>query len=169
MRESFFTKVDDIYVFDKVKFIWVLDSKEFLPDSYTLYKNKIGLVDNQNNLISQKQDVSLVWPYKDCVLEGGQDKEDQRREEIFNNETLAPDEVNRLLASKALGNAKRYLKNGVEEGIEFDNKDNLIIKGNNLLGLSSLLVKFEGQVRLIYIEMIIPKLIQFNDCKRAVA
>ena len=54
MRESFFTKVDDVYVFDKLKFIWVLDSKEFLPDSYTLYKNKIGLVDNQNNLISQK-------------------------------------------------------------------------------------------------------------------
>lgn len=76
MRESFFTKVDDVYVFDKLKFIWVLDSKEFLPDSYTLYKNKIGLVDNQNNLISQKQDVSLVWPYKDCVLEGGQTKED---------------------------------------------------------------------------------------------
>ncbi|MGI6259032.1 MAG: type I restriction-modification system subunit M, partial [Anaerolineaceae bacterium] len=102
MRESFFTKVDDVYVFDKLKFIWVLDSKEFLPDSYTLYKNKIGLVDNQNNLISQKQDVSLVWPYKDCVLEGGQTKEDQKRDEILYNETLSPDEVNRLLAPKAL-------------------------------------------------------------------
>lgn len=36
LRDSFFTKVDDVYVFDKVKFIWVLESKEFLPDSYTL-------------------------------------------------------------------------------------------------------------------------------------
>ena len=54
LRDSFFTKVDDVYVFDKVKFIWVLESKEFLPDSYTLYKNKIGLVDNQNNLNSKK-------------------------------------------------------------------------------------------------------------------
>lgn len=141
-----------MYVFDKVKFTWVLESKEFLPDSYTLYKNKIGLVDNQNNLISQKQDVTLVWPYKDCVLEGGQTKEDQKREEIFYNETLAPDEVNRLLAPKALGNAKRYTADGVEENITFQDDDNLIIKGNNLLGLSSLLKKYEGKVQLIYID-----------------
>lgn len=141
LKESFFTKVDDIYVFDKNKFVWVLESKEFLPDSFTMYKNKIGLVDSNNNLISQKQEVSLVWPYKDCVLEGGQTKEDQKREEIFYNEILAPDEINRLLAPKVLGNAKRYGVNGVEEDVEFDKNDNLIIKGNNLLGLTSLLEK----------------------------
>lgn len=48
-----------------------------------MYKNKIGLVDSNNNLISQKQDVSLVWPYKDCVLEGGQTKEDQKEMKFF--------------------------------------------------------------------------------------
>ncbi|MDU2383508.1 MAG: site-specific DNA-methyltransferase, partial [Finegoldia magna] len=63
LKEAFFTKFDDIYIFDKNKFVWVLESKEFLPDSFTMYKNKIGLVDSNNNLISQKQDVSLVWPY----------------------------------------------------------------------------------------------------------
>ena len=157
LKEAFFTKVDDIYVFDKNKFVWVLESKEFLPDSFTMYKNKIGLVDSNNNLISQKlisqkQDVSLVWPYKDCVLEGGQTKEDQKRDEIFYNETLAPDQVNRLLAPKVLGNAKRCTKDGIEENIEFKEDDNLIIKGNNLLGLSSLLERYEGQVQLIYID-----------------
>lgn len=152
LKEVFFTKVDDIYVFDKNKFAWVLESKEFLPDSYTMYKNKIGLVDSNNNLISQKQDVSLVWPYKDCVLEGGQTKEEQKRDEIFYNETLAPDQVNRLLAPKVLGNAKRYTKDGIEENIEFKEDDNLIIKGNNLLALSSLLEKFENKVKLIYID-----------------
>lgn len=152
MRDNFFTKVDNIYVFDKVKFIWVLESKEFLPDSYTLYKNKIGLVDSKNNLISQKKDVSLVWPYKDCVLEGGQDEEDQKREEVFYNETLAPDEVNRLLAPKVLGNAKRFTSDGVESNTVFNEKDNLIIKGNNLLALSSLLKKYEGRIQLIYID-----------------
>lgn len=35
-------------------------------------------------------DVELVFPYKDCVLEGGQTKEEARRQEIFYNETLAP-------------------------------------------------------------------------------
>ncbi|WP_281529419.1 DNA methyltransferase [Campylobacter hominis] len=152
LKKAFFTKVDDVYVFDKNKFIWVLESKEFLPDSYTIYKNKIGLVDKNNNLISQKEDVSLVWAYKDCVLEGGQTKEDQKRDEIFYNETLAPDQVNRLLAPKVLANAKRYTKDGVEENIEFKEDDNLIIKGNNLLALSSLLEKFEGKVKLIYID-----------------
>lgn len=152
LRESFFTKVNEIYVFDINKFAWVLESKEVLPDSYTMYKNKIGLVDRNNNLISQKEDVALVWPYKDCVLEGGQTKEDQKRDEIFYNETLAPDEVNRLLAPKVLGNAKRYTKDGIKKNIEFNEDDNLIIKGNNLLALSSLLEKYEGKVKCIYID-----------------
>ena len=152
LKESLFKKIDDIYVFDINKFIWIVESKEFLPDSYTMYKNKIGLVDRNNNLISQKQDVSLVWPYKDCVLEGGQTKEDQKRDEIFYNETLAPDQVNRLLAPKVLANAKRYTKDGVEENIEFNENDNLIIKGNNLLALSSLLERYEGLVQMIYID-----------------
>lgn len=152
LKESFFTVIDDIYVFDKNKFVWVLESKEFLPDSYTTYKNKIGLVDTNNNLISHQQDVSLVWPYKDCVLEGGQTKEDQKRNEIFYNETLAPDQVNRLLAPKVLGNAKRYTQDGVEDDIEFNEDDNLVVKGNNLLALSSLLERYEGKIQLIYID-----------------
>lgn len=152
LKEAFFTKVDDVYVFDKNRFVWVLESKEFLPDSFTIYKNKIGLIDSNNNLISQKQDVSLVWPYKDCVLEGGQTKEDQKRDEIFYNETLAPDQVNRLLAPKVLGNAKRYTKDGLEENIKFREDDNLIIKGNNLIALTSLLERYEGQVKCIYID-----------------
>jgi adenine-specific DNA-methyltransferase len=152
LRDSLFTKVDDIYVFDKNKFVWILESKEFLPDSYTLYKNKIGLVDSQNNLISQKQDVSLVWPYKDCVLEGGQTKEDQKRDEIFYNETLTPDQVNRLLAPKVLGKSKRYTADGVEENVEFTSEDNLIIKGNNLLALSSIASEYRNKAKLVYID-----------------
>lgn len=152
LRETFFTKVDDIFVFDKNKFVWVLESKEFLPDSFTMYKNKIGLVDASNNLISQKHDVSLVWPYKDCVLEGGQTKEDQKRDEVFYNEILVPDQVNRLLAPKVFSNAKRYTKEGIEEDIVFKDDDNMIIKGNNLVALSSLLVNFRGRIKLIYID-----------------
>lgn len=43
IKKCFFTKVNDILVFDKQKFVWLLESKEFLPDSYTKYTNKIGL------------------------------------------------------------------------------------------------------------------------------
>ncbi len=152
-RKHFFTDVGGIAVFDKVGFGWVINNREFLPDSYTRYKNKIGLVNNKGEYISASNDVELVFPYKDCVLEGGQTKEDQKRSEIFYNETLAPDEVDRLLDPKVLTNAKRYTADGVEENIvNFDDNDNLIVKGNNLIALSSLLKKYEQKVQCIYID-----------------
>ena len=89
-KERFFADVDGIAVFDKVGFGWVINNRQFLPDSYTRFKNKIGLIDNNGEYISTSNDVELVFPYKDCVLEGGQTKEDQKRSEIFYNEMLAP-------------------------------------------------------------------------------
>lgn len=151
IKKAFFVKIDDTLVFDKQKFAWIIDSKEFLPDSYTAYTNKIGLTSN-GDFISQKNDVILEFPYKDCVLEGGQTKDDQKRKEIFYNETLASSEIRRMLDPKVFTNAKRYTKDGVEEDISFDEEDNLIIKGNNLIALSSLLERYEGQVKCIYID-----------------
>lgn len=151
-RERFFTDIDGIPVFDKVGFGWVINNREFLPDSYTRYKNKIGLVNNKGDYISASNDVELVFPYKDCVLEGGQTKEDQKRNEIFYNETLAPDEVDRLLYPKVLTNAKRYTADGVAVTDNISNTENLIINGNNLLTISSLLKKYEGKIKLIYID-----------------
>ena len=152
LKCHFFVEVNGTLVFDKMKFAWVLESREFLPDSYTTFKNKIGLADSKGNLISQQSDVTLVWPYKDCVLEGSQTKEDQKRDEIFYNETLAPDEVNRLLYPKVFTRAKRYTKDGGVEVDEIEDTDNLIIKGNNLLALTSLLKRYVGKVKCIYID-----------------
>lgn len=151
VKEAFFLKVDDTLVFDKQKFAWIVDSKEFLPDSYTAYTNKIGLT-SDGELISQRNDVVLDFPYKDCVLEGGQDDDDQKRKEIFYNETLAHEEIRRMLDPKVFINAKRYTKDGVEEEIIFNEDDNLIIKGNNLIALESLLKRYERQVKCIYID-----------------
>lgn len=151
IKKTFFTNINGTLVFDKQKFAWLIDSKEFLPDSYTAYTNKIGLTSN-NDFLANKNDVVLDFPYKDCVLEGGQTKDDQNRKEIFYNETLAQDEIRRMLDSKVFTNAKRYTKDGVEEGITFNEDDNLIIKGNNLIALASLLKRYEGQVKCIYID-----------------
>ena len=151
-RERFFTDVDGISVFDKVGFGWVINNRSFLPDSYTRYKNKVGLVNANGDYISTSNDVSLVFPYKDCVLEGGQTKEDQKRSEIFYNETLAPDEVDRLLYPKVLTNVKKYNKNGVVAINNIEQTDSLLVKGNNLLTLASLLKKYEGKIKLIYID-----------------
>jgi len=158
MKEVFFIEVDKILIFDKDKFIKFVSNKQFLPDSYTAFKNKIGLIDGDGEFISQKKEIVLSWPYKDCVLEGGMTKEDQKRDEIFWNEILAPDEISRLLDPKVFTNAKRIDKDGEHNLDGFktnengDIKDNLIIKGNNLLALHSLKKRFAGKVKLIYID-----------------
>jgi len=156
IKKHFFTDIDGVLVFDKIKFQNFVSNKQFLPDSYTAFKNKIGLVDEKDDYIASKGDVTLVWPYKDCVLEGGQTKEEQKRDEIFWNETLAPDEIDRLLDPKVLTNWKRYdekgehILNGTEK-IDFDNS-NLILKGNNLLAMHTLIERYAGKVNLIYID-----------------
>jgi adenine-specific DNA-methyltransferase len=156
IKKHFFTEVDGILVFDKRKFQSFVSNKEFLPDSYTAFKNKIGLADEKGDFISSSGNVTLVWPYKDCVLEGGQTKEDQKRDEIFWNETLAPDEIYRLFAPKVITNWKRIDGKGEHilsgnEKIDFD-RENFIIKGNNLLTLHSIYKRFAGKVKLIYID-----------------
>lgn len=151
-KERFFADVDGVAVFDKVGFGWVVNNREFLPDSYTRFKNKIGLVNNNGDYISASNDVELVFPYKDCVLEGGQTKEDQKRSEIFYNETLAPDEVDRLLYPKVFTKAKKYSGDSISPVTEFSEESHLIIKGNNLLTISSLLKRYEKKVKCVYID-----------------
>lgn len=150
-KKHFFTEVDGIAVFDKAKFQKFVSNKQFLPDSFTAFKNKIGLTAN-GEYLTEANEVVLDFPYKDCVLEGGQTKEDQKRQEIFWNETLAPDEIDRLFEPKVLTNWKRYDKDGEQEVQQLTKTDNLIIKGNNLIALHSLLPIYEGKVKLIYID-----------------
>lgn len=152
MKRAFFRDVDGVMVFDKVKFQRFVSDTQFLGGSYTMYKNKIGLTDENRRFISESREVVLSWPYKDCVLEGGQTKEEAKRNEIFWNETLAPDEVNRLTEPKVLSHFKRYDKDGEHEVDHLSGNDNFIIKGNNLLALHSLKKKYEGEVKLILID-----------------
>lgn len=156
-KQHFFFEIEKTLIFDKEKFIRFISNKQFLPDSYTAFKNKIGLTAG-DEYVSENKEVVLAWPYKDCVLEGGMTKEDQTRDEIFYNETLAPDDINRLLDAKVFTNFKRIDKKGEHklDGFKRDEKgtikDNLIIKGNNLLALASLKKEFAGKVKLIYID-----------------
>jgi len=151
IKKHFFVDVEGVLVFDKIKFQRFVSNKQFLPDSYTAFKNKIGLTASGEYLTESKE-VVLSWPYKDCVLEGGQDKEDARRNEVFWNETLAPDQIDRLLAPKALTGFKRYDKDGEHPVSELSLNDSFIIKGNNLLTLHTLRKTYAGKVKLIYID-----------------
>ena len=152
LHKQFFRKVDGLLVFDKVQFQRFVMNKQFLPDSYTSFKNKVGLTNENGEFLSESREIVLSWPYKDCMLEGGQTKEDAKRNEIFWSETLAPDEINRLTEPKALCNFRRYDSKGEHEATELRPDDNLIIKGNNLLALYSLRQRFRGKVKLIYID-----------------
>lgn len=157
LKAKFFIKIKDSFVFNLPLFSQFLEQKNYLNDSYTSYKNKIGLTID-GKLLKQRNEVVLVWPFKDCILEGGQDKEEQKREEIFFNEILAQDEITQLLEPKVLTSAKKFSKDGYQDFKTFTRdkfgtiKDNLIIKGNNLLALHILKKEFAGKVKLIYID-----------------
>ncbi len=157
IKSKFFIPIKDILVFNQVLFIQFLEQKNYLKDSYTSFKNKIGLTID-GKFLNQRNEVALVWPYKDCVLEGGQSREEDKRKEIFFNEVLAQDEINQLFEPKVLTYARRYSING-EKVLDTFNRnsegtitDNLIVKGNNLLALHTLKEEFAGKVKLIYID-----------------
>ena len=132
-KKAFFTPVLDSFVFNTAKF------KEFLEyssacNSYSKYLGqKIGLYMGDSSLLDRNE-VVLNFPFKDCVLEGGQRKEDgldtyyeyndkkgeheekqSKRREVFYNEVLAQDEIDSLFSPKAFCNAKRYEKGKSEK------------------------------------------------------
>jgi adenine-specific DNA-methyltransferase len=172
-KKQFFAKIKDAYIFKPNDFKFFLDENK-IDNSYTQYANKIGLnLDNGNG----SGDVVLEWPYKDCVLLGGMKKEDAmdtyfvydgksgewkeqkaKRKEIFFNKILARDEVDRLEEPKAFYKWEKFTAKGGEKVKEIRRdengliKENLVIKGNNLLVLHSLKEQFEGKIKLIYID-----------------
>ena len=157
LKSEFFREICGHWIFDQNRFTDFVEQKEYLADSFTRYKNKIGLT-IANKFINQQNDISLVWPYKDCILEGGQSREEQKRNEIFFNEIIAQNEISKLLEPKVLTNAQYFNKDGTKPFQKFNrNKegtitDNLLIKGNNLLALHSLKKEFTGKIKLIYID-----------------
>ena len=108
---KFFEKIEGHWIFNLNTFIDYISQKNFLDNSYTRFRNRIGLTVGDKYL-RERGDVALVWAYKDTVLEGGQTKEEEKRKEIFFNEILAQDEINRLLDPKALTNFTRYTAKG---------------------------------------------------------
>jgi adenine-specific DNA-methyltransferase len=146
LKSLFFKEIKKAWVFNLNLFTDFIEQKEFLPDSYTGFPNKIGLQIG-GKFLRQRNEVSLVWPYKDCVLEGGQSREEDSRKEIFFNELLAQDEITQLFEPKVITNVQYF-----GDTKELTHTSNLLIKGNNLLALHSLKKRFTGKVKLIYID-----------------
>lgn len=157
VKAKFFDEITGHWVFNVTKFVDYISQKNFLDNSYTRFRNRIGLTIG-GKYLRERGEVALAWPYKDCVLEGGQTEEEENRKELFFNEVLAQDEINQLLAPKVLTGFTRYTAKGKQPVKEFRRdedgviRENLIVKGNNLLALHTLKRLFRGRVKIIYID-----------------
>ena len=149
-RKRFFIDADGVLVFDKTAFGWVVNNRNFLPDSYTRYKNKIGLTSSDGDFLSACNDVAIAFPYKDCVLEFDSTAENDKREEIFYNELLSRKEIDRLFEKKVFDCAVRHGAKGSKPAAKFEEGDSIVIKGNNLITMHSLLPRFEKSVKCMY-------------------
>jgi len=156
IKAKFFVEIDGHWLFNQNTFIEYVSQRNFLDNSYTRFRNRIGLT-IAGKYLRERGEVALAWPYKDCVLEGGQTK-DEERKEIFFNEVLAEDEITRLLAPKVLTKFTRYNSKGKSKLTKFLRdangalRDNLILKGNNLLALHVLKANFRKRIKVIYID-----------------
>lgn len=157
IKAKFFDEIEGHWVFNLNTFIEYVSQKNFLDSSYTRFRRRIGLT-IAGKYLRERGEVALAWPYKDCVLEGGQTMEEEKRKEIFFNEVLADDEITQLFAPKVLTGFRRYNSKGKKavKEIKRDSngliRENLVVKGNNLLALHTLRHLFRRQVKLIYID-----------------
>lgn len=131
---------------------------DYWDTSYTKYENRVGLA-SKGKFLQDSQDVVLDFPFKDGVLTASMTKEDKEDgyDDAFLNEVIEKDEIDRLFDKKILTNIKLYgeAENSIldNEIVSFDKeKDNLVIKGNNLLALHTLKDMYAGQIKLIYID-----------------
>ena len=155
IHKTYTEKVLDTEIFKLNQFIEMFEYKDFWEDSYTKYQNEIGLNVN-GEYLKNNSDVVLDFPFKDCVLKASMSKEDmpkgENANEPFLNETLAAAEIDELFEPKVLVNAKKYDQTGEHSVTTFSDNDNLVIKGNNLIALHSIKKRYQGKVKLIYLD-----------------
>lgn len=91
-------------------------------------------------------------------------------EEVYGDEAYEFTWVGKRAAIAEAGRPiRKTLRPCPKESKDWDSTENLYIEGDNLDVLKLLQESYLGKVKMIYIEMIIPRLIQFNDFKRIAA
>jgi adenine-specific DNA-methyltransferase len=151
IRQEFFVEAGSAIVFKADDFVRLLLGHEFLPSSFTSHANRIGLAIG-GKYLKTIDDVVLDFPFKDCVLAGGQSRDEDARQELFYHEVMARDEISCLLEEKVFSKPVRVTEDGESSCDDFQDSDNLLIRGNNLVVLHSLKQRFKGKVKLIYID-----------------
>lgn len=167
-KNRFTLKISGTTILKTETLVRVLEFKDYMPDNFTKYANEIGIyIDGKN--IMKSPEIVLNFPYKDAYLTAGMTKEDVEKiggkiinelnkkiesDEVFLNEVIAADDIAALKEPKALKNVKKYTVEN-PEGIPvgtFNDNDNLIIKGNNLIALHSIKKRFYKSIKGIFID-----------------
>ena len=128
LKARFFVKVAGAWLFKANDFRFFLEENQ-VNNSYTKYRNMLGL-SGSGRLLKDVDEIVLDFPFKDCVLSGGQISEDDdeihyqyqgqgnyskvksRRQEVFFNQVIAIEEIDRLLDPKAFTGWARYPAKG---------------------------------------------------------
>ncbi|HHI9584701.1 TPA: site-specific DNA-methyltransferase [Campylobacter jejuni] len=95
------------------------------------------------------ENIVLSFPYKNCVLKEVPAK-GEKNNEIFFDGILNKNEIDTLFSPKVLGSFELIGNGDLKTTLK--NNPNLLIKGDNLIGLHSLKKKFANKVKLIYID-----------------
>lgn len=162
IKQHFIKEVAGQKLFQIEQLEEVVLCNDYWNTSYTKYENRVGLA-SKGKFLQDSQDVVLDFPFKDGVLTASMTKEDNEDgyDDAFLNEVIEKDEIDRLFDKKVFVNVKRFGDNQTaqhrtavdNEIVSFDKeKDNLIIKGNNLLALHTLREHYTGKIKLIYID-----------------
>ena len=119
--------------------------------------------DKDTQIIKETKRIPLSTDKSSGVLNiGGEEKTFKQvkteKKEIFFNNIINKNEIDKLLEKKAFKNFRRFSSKGEEEVKNFNRNDqgvvneNFLIKGNNLIALSSLLDIYAEKITCIYID-----------------
>lgn len=170
VKSNFTMSINDAIIFNVNKLVELFETNDYWQDSYTKYSKKIGLTAN-GKFIDEATEIVLDFPYKNTVLKAGMTKEDLAKDDLrpdepFLNEVVAKEEIDVLLDKKLLVNAKKYDTENEYDVSDITEKDNLILKGNNLLALHSLKERYAEKVKLIYIDIKTTQSIQLQTARK---
>ena len=136
---------------DKLKMHTANIANENYKKLAELFPNAVTETINENGEVVRAIDKDvLMQEISTTVVEG----KDERYQFTW------PDKKKAVLAANSPISAT--LRPCRDESVDFDNTENLYIEGDNLDVLKLLQETYLGKVKMIYIEMKAPKLIQFN-------
>ncbi|MBE2895653.1 hypothetical protein HPC38_02015 [Pasteurellaceae bacterium HPA106] len=107
LKRHFFTQVGEAWVFKQQDFQFFLSQRK-ISHSYTRFKNRIGLTDG-TRFLKESADIVLNFPFKDCVLNGGQSSEEREECYFERNSGIGSDRIGNSLHPEDTKTSRNFL------------------------------------------------------------